>query len=82
MRQMSGDTKQRLIDAGREDMIEIFEANIAGYAGILPSGQLVDRRKTPEAYPIVGNQHLNIAPAKQLENDPHADWFNINPTTI
>lgn len=79
---MSEETKQKLRDAGREDLIKIHAANIEGYAGCLPSGQLVDRREHPEAYPIVGNPILNIAPAKQLENDPHADWFKQNITTI
>lgn len=79
---LSEDTKQKLRDAGREDLIKIHKANIEGYAGCLPSGMLVDRREHPEAYPVMGNPMLNTAPAKQLENDPHADWFERNQTTI
>jgi len=79
---LSEETIKKLKEAGRENMIEIHNANIEGYVGIMPNGNLVDRRKVPEAMPIVGNPMLNIAPAKQLENDPHADWFKTTPTTI
>lgn len=44
-----------------ENEFEIIQnANKEGYAGILPSGMLVDRRKTPEANPVSENPMFNI----------------------
>lgn len=38
-----------------------------GYAGMLPNGNLVDRREFPNAIPLQYNQLLNIPHPKQLE---------------
>ncbi len=59
--------KQKLRDAGREDLIEIHEINESGYAGVLPNGMIVDRRKQPEAIPVQKNSLLGIPEPKDLE---------------
>ena len=68
---MTEETKQKLRDAGREDLIETYEINQAGYAGILPNGNIVDRRKHPEAIPVQKNTMLGIPEPKEL---PDTDW--------
>lgn len=37
-----------------------------GYAGILPNGNLVDRREHPEAMPLAENSYLGIPKPKPL----------------
>lgn len=63
---MTEETKQKLRDAGREDLIEAYEINQSGYAGLLPSGKIVDRRKYPEAIPVQENKILGIPKPKEL----------------
>jgi hypothetical protein len=64
---MTESMKQTLREKGREDLIEIYELNKAGYAGILPSGNIVDRRRFPKAHPIAANPMFDIAePKKEL----------------
>jgi len=55
MSSMTDETKQKLLDAGRQDLIDIFEFKKAGYAGIDPKGTIVDRRIYPKAIPILPN---------------------------
>ena len=43
-----------------ESMLETLEISKSGYAGILPSGEIVDRRKRPESIPIEKNEMLGI----------------------
>ena len=57
-------TKRKLKEAGREDLIEIFEINKSGYAGILSNGNIVDRRKYPKAIPVQENRLLGIPKPK------------------
>lgn len=66
---MSEATKKILREKGREDLIEIMEINDSGYAGVLSSGEIVDRRKHPEAMPIQENKMMGIPKPKQL---PHS----------
>lgn len=63
---MTDETKQKLRDAGREDLIEIHEINQSGYAGINSNGHIVDRRKFPNAVPVQENSLLGIPPVKKL----------------
>lgn len=65
MIQMSEEVKVKLRLAGREDLIKIHEINQSGYAGILPNGNIVDRREHPEAIPVQENKMLGIPKAKQ-----------------
>lgn len=63
---MSEETKKLLREKGREDLIEIMEINDSGYAGVMPSGEIVDRRIHPEAVPIQENKMMGIPKPKQL----------------
>lgn len=45
------------------------ELNASGYAGMLQNGNIVDRRKHPEARPIFENKMFGIAKPKRLENN-------------
>lgn len=63
---MTEEVKQKLIDAGRQDLIDIYEINQSGYAGVLPNGNIVDRRKFPDAVPVQENNLLGIPKAKKL----------------
>lgn len=47
-------------------LLEIQELNKSGYAGILPNGNIVDRRKFPEAIPIQENPLFNVAKPKDI----------------
>ncbi len=67
---MSEETKAKLRDAGREDLIETFELNQEGYVGCLPgTGMLVDRRKFPEAIPVPKNAAMGIPEPKKIEKE-------------
>lgn len=61
---MTEETKQKLRDAGRQDLIDIHEINQSGFAGILSNGNIVDRRKHPEAIPVQENSLFGIPKAK------------------
>ena len=63
---MSPEDRDKLIKAGREDLIKIFELNKTGYAGILPNGNIVDRREHKNAIPIQENSLLNIPKPKDI----------------
>ncbi|HEY4288244.1 MAG TPA: hypothetical protein VGN00_14165 [Puia sp.] len=63
---MSEETKKILREKGREDLIEIMEIKDAGYAGVLSNGNIVDRRKHPEAVPMQENQLLGIPKPKPV----------------
>lgn len=63
---MTEQTKQKLRDAGRQDLIDIFEINQSGYAGINRKGHIVDRRMDPDAIPVQKNTLLGIPEAKEL----------------
>ncbi len=49
---MTEETKQKLRDAGREDLIKTNDLLESGWAGINKQGTIVDRREYPEAVPI------------------------------
>ena len=73
--QLSEETKQKLREAGREDLIKVSEINDSGYAGCDRKGQIVDRRDNPQAVPVQENSLLGIPKPNKLENDPHAWMF-------
>ena len=54
----------------REERIKvlrgILEINKSGYAGMMPNGNIVDRRKFPEAIPIPENPLFNVPKPKKL----------------
>lgn len=63
---MTEEVKQKLRDAGREDLIRIHEINQSGYAGCNRNGQIVDRREHPEAVPVAKNSLFGIPEPKKL----------------
>jgi hypothetical protein len=51
-------------------LLEIAEAIKAGYGGVLPSGQVVDRRYQPHAMPIPANPLMGTPePRSAIEQD-------------
>lgn len=63
---MTEETKQKLRDAGRQDLIDTYEINQSGYAGISKTGNIVDRRQYPDAVPVQENALFGIPPTKEL----------------
>ncbi|WP_159467925.1 hypothetical protein [Dyadobacter sp. 3J3] len=60
---MTQESKDKLIAAGRQDLVDNFEISKSGNAGILPGGELVDCRVYPNAVPIPpNNPFLSITP--------------------
>lgn len=66
---MTEEMKQKLISAGRHDLVEIHEINQSGYAGCDRNGNIVDRRKFPNAVPIQENRLLGIPKPKKLSTE-------------
>jgi hypothetical protein len=52
--------------AKRHDLILVAYINESGYAGCLPTGEIVDRRHFPEATPVQENTLLDIPKPKKL----------------
>lgn len=48
------------------ELMKIRELNATGYAGILPNGNIVDRREHHEALPIHENPMFGIVKPKDL----------------
>lgn len=46
-----------------------FQMMQEGYGGILPTGELVDRREHPEALEIAENSFLGIGKPKKITTD-------------
>lgn len=63
---MTEESKQKLRDAGREDLIETKALLDSGYAGINQQGTIVDRRKFPDAVPIQQNSMFNTPKPKKV----------------
>lgn len=64
-------TKEEAIKMGEW----IKELNASGYAGCTKNGTIVDRRENPDAYPIKENSFFGIVKPKQLDNEPHPEYF-------
>lgn len=47
-------------------LMKIHEINKSGYAGVLPNGNIVDRREFPAATPVKKNSIFGIPEPKQL----------------
>ena len=56
---------QEKVDA----LMKILEINKSGYAGVLPNGNIVDRREHPTAIPVQKNAMFNIPEPKKLEGE-------------
>ena len=53
----------------KEALLKILEINKSGYAGILPNGNIVDRREHPTAIPVQKNSLFNVPEPKKLPNE-------------
>lgn len=74
MKAMDADTRAKLEAAGRHDLIKIHEINQAGWAGVLPNGNIVDRRLRPDAVPVQKNRMMGIPEPKPLDNG----WVHVD----
>jgi hypothetical protein len=50
-------------------LMKIVELNKTGYAGLNSNGNIVDRRKFPNAIPIQENKSLNIPKPKNIKDE-------------
>ena len=63
---MTEESKQKLRDAGREDLIKTYELSKSGYAGVNQNGTIVDRREFPDAIPVRENKLFGVPEPKSL----------------
>lgn len=56
----------KLKAANRYDLMVVMYINESGYAGCMPSGEIVDRRFFPEAIPVQENSMLGIPKPKDI----------------
>lgn len=61
---MEKETKLKLIEAGREDLIEAHNVTLSGLAGVLSNGNIVNRVEHPEAVVMPENPSMNIPKPK------------------
>lgn len=64
---MTDEMRKKLQDAGRQDLIDVFDITEAGYAGVNKNGNIVDRRKFPEAIPIPENKFMGVPKPKEVK---------------
>lgn len=57
---------QRIIQEHRANLERLQQVKEEGYAGVLPGGEVVDRREWPNAIPMQKNSLLNIPEPKPL----------------
>ena len=69
---MTKEEKER-IDRLMKNHEIIDKANREGFAGILPNGNLVDRRNTPQAHPIAKNSMFNVAQPRCIKCQKETD---------
>ena len=74
---MKEEIRKKLEAKGRQDLIEIFNINKSGYAGILPNGNIVSRLQYPDAIPVQKNELLSIPAVKKLKSEITSDYVCI-----
>ena len=80
---MDKESREKCIKAGRRDLVEIYDINKAGYAGILPNGMIVDRRKYPKAITVQENSFMGLPKPKEVNPVNQLAWQNVlNKMTI
>ena len=63
-------TKKKMTEQARlKELLKTVEVMKSGYAGILPNGNIVDRREHPEAVVIQENPLFNTPKPKRLRED-------------
>lgn len=65
---MTEETKTKLREAGRQDLIDVHEINQSGYAGVNSKGQIVDRRKDPSAISVKENSMMGIPKPRNIKH--------------
>lgn len=63
---MSDEQKKKLIEIGRQDLVDTFELTKSGFAGINEKGTIVDRRKFPNAVPIQENGLFGVPKPEKI----------------
>lgn len=58
--------RKKLKDDGRSDLAKMLDITAEGYAGVLRTGQLVDRRKYLQAIPVQKSTPLNTPEPKDV----------------
>ena len=60
---MAEKNKEKVLQEARK----ILELSKSGYAGVLSTGKIVDRRKYPKAIPIPESKLLGVSKPKKLK---------------
>jgi hypothetical protein len=55
-----------------KELRKIIALNKTGYAGVMPNGNIVDRREHPEAIPVQENRMLGVVKPKPVKKSPLA----------
>lgn len=63
---MKKETYELLKEKKAYDALWMDLLNASGYAGVLPSGEIVDRRYYPDAIPIEKNSVFGVVEPKKL----------------
>lgn len=63
---MSNETKEKLIAAGQQDLVDTHDLIQSGFAGVDKTGKIVDRRVDKKAVPIQENSMFNTPKPKEL----------------
>lgn len=66
---MDKETKVKLRDSGREDLIKTFYVLRSGYAGINKDGTILDRREHDNLVPIPKNSNIDRPEPKEVNGD-------------
>lgn len=61
---MKNETEEEKKERAKQ-LMAVIELNQSGYAGMLPNGNIVDRRVFPEAIPIQANPLFNVTKPKK-----------------
>lgn len=62
--------KKKMTEQARlKELLKTVELMKSGYAGILPNGNIVDRREHPEAIEIQENKMFNTPKPKRVRED-------------
>lgn len=50
-----------------KELRKIIKLNKTGYAGVMPNGNIVDRREHPEAIPVQKNDMFGVVEPKDIK---------------
>jgi len=66
---MSEDVEKITPEQRRERLLKIKELSTTGFAGVMPNGQIVDRREMPQAVPMKRNIYFGIPDPQPVAGD-------------